>query len=504
MSEKNNLVLSMTNIDKRFTGVHALKGVNFNLYEGEIHALIGENGAGKSTLMKALTGIYPKDSGEIIYLGKAFIPGDPKSVLQSGIGIIHQELNMMDHLTVAQNIFIGREPTKLAGIILDEEVQNTLTSELLSRLHMDIDPLEILGNLTVGKQQMVEIAKAVSHDLKILILDEPTAALTETEINELFIIMKDLAQKNVGMIYISHRMDEINKITDRVTILRDGEYVGTSITSDISKEDIINMMVGRVIYEEPKLKSNAPSDAEVVLKVKNLNAGRMVRDVSFSLHKGEILGFAGLMGAGRTETARAIFGADRIESGSIEINGKIINILNPMEAVANGIGYLSEDRKRYGLATGLSVTDNSVLASYDMYEQGLFIHAKKIEKVTESFVGKLKVKTPSLNQLLKNLSGGNQQKIVIAKWLIRNSDILIFDEPTRGIDVGAKSEIYTLMNELAKQGKSIIMISSELTEILRMSDRVIIMCEGQITGELAIEDASQEKIMQYATLRNQE
>ncbi len=504
MSETNNLILSMKDIDKRFTGVHALKGVDFDLYEGEIHSLVGENGAGKSTLMKALTGIYPKDSGEILYMGKSFTPGNPKEVLEMGIGIIHQELNMMDHLTVAQNIFIGRESTKLGGLLLDENIQNNRCSELFGKLKMDIDPLEMLGNLTVGKQQMVEIAKAVSHDLKILILDEPTAALTETEINELFTIMRDLADKGVGMIYISHRMDEINRITERVTVLRDGEYVGTRNTTDVTKEDIISMMVGRVIYEEPKAESNMPADAEIVLQVDELNAGRMVRDISFTLRRGEILGFAGLMGAGRTETARAIFGADKIESGRIKINGKIVNISSPMDAVSHGIGYLSEDRKRYGLATGLSVTDNAILASYNMYEHGLFIHAKHIEKVTREFVDKLKIKTPSLDQLLKNLSGGNQQKVVIAKWLIKNSDILIFDEPTRGIDVGAKSEIYTLMNELVKEGKSIIMISSELQEILRMSDRIVVMCEGKITGELPIEGATQERIMKYATLPGQE
>jgi ribose transport system ATP-binding protein len=475
--------------------------VNFDLYEGEIHALVGENGAGKSTMMKALTGIFPKDSGDIIYLGKPYKPGNPKEVLEEGIGIIHQELNMMDQLTVAQNIFIGRESTKLGGLILDKEAQYKRTLELFGRLNMDIDPLEMLGNLTVGKQQMVEIAKAVSHDLKILILDEPTAALTETEINELFTIMRDLAAKGVGMIYISHRMDEINQITDRVTVLRDGEYVGTKTTLDVSKEEIISMMVGRVIYEEPKSKSNVPEGAELVLQVDKLNAGRMVRDISFDLRKGEILGFAGLMGAGRTETARALFGADKIESGQIRINGELVHITSPMDAVSHGIGYLSEDRKRYGLATGLSVSDNAILASYDMYENGLFIHAKQVEKVTSGFVERLRIKTPSLNQLLKNLSGGNQQKVVIAKWLIKNSDILIFDEPTRGIDVGAKSEIYTLMNELVKDGKSIIMISSELQEILRMSDRIVVMSEGRITGKLSIEDASQESIMKYATMQ---
>jgi len=503
MSEINNLVLSMKNIDKRFPGVHALKGVDFDLVEGEIHALVGENGAGKSTLMKALTGIYPKDSGIIKYLGKEINPQSPKEVLKMGIGIIHQELNMMYHLSVAQNIFIGRESTKFGGLLLNEKQQNERTSKLFERLNMNINPTELLGNLTVGKQQMVEIAKAVSHDLKVLILDEPTAALTETEINELFTIMKDLASKGVAMIYISHRMDEINRITDRVTVLRDGEYVGTKNTENVTKEEIINMMVGRVIYEEPKSKSNVPEDAEIVLKVEGLNAGRMVRDIGFSLRKGEILGFAGLMGAGRTETARAIFGADKIESGKILINGKEVSIHNPMDAVSHGLGYLSEDRKRYGLATGLSVTDNAILASYDDYEHGLFIHKGNIETVTEEYIKKLSVKTPSLDQLLKNLSGGNQQKVVIAKWLIKNSDILIFDEPTRGIDVGAKSEIYTLMNELAKQGKSIIMISSELTEILRMSDRVAVMCEGKITGELSIEEANQENIMEYATLRKE-
>ncbi len=504
MTEKNSIVLSMKKIDKRFTGVHALKGVDFELRAGEIHALVGENGAGKSTLMKALTGIFPKDSGEIEYLGNIIDPLCPKDVLKIGIGIIHQELNMMDHLTVAQNIFIGRESVKTGGLFLDEVSQNKRTEELFSRLNMDIDPTELLGNLTVGKQQMVEIAKAVSHDLKILILDEPTAALTETEIHELFSIMKDLAGKGVGLIYISHRMDEINRITDRVTVLRDGEYVGTKNTLEVKKEEIIHMMVGRVIYEEPKASSNVSGDADIVLRVEGLNAGRMVRNVSFSLRKGEILGFAGLMGAGRTETARAIFGADRIESGRIWIKGEEVIIHSPMDAVSHGVGYLSEDRKRYGLATGLSVMDNAILASYDDYEHGLFLHAGRIAEITDEYVRKLNVKTPSLDQLLKNLSGGNQQKVVIAKWLIKNSDILIFDEPTRGIDVGAKSEIYTLMNELVKEGKSIIMISSELTEILRMSDRIAVMCEGRITGELSIEDASQEVIMKYATLRTRE
>ncbi|OQX28834.1 MAG: D-xylose ABC transporter ATP-binding protein [Spirochaeta sp. LUC14_002_19_P3] len=496
----SDLVLKIHDIHKRFMGVHALKGVNFELKTGEIHALVGENGAGKSTLMKILTGIYEKDSGDIHYQDQLFHPHNPKQSLAAGIGIIHQELNMMEHLTVAQNIFIGRESVR-GGVFLDEKRLNQRAAELFKRLNMNIDPTETLSRLTVGKQQMVEIAKAVSHDLKVLILDEPTAALTETEINELFAIMKDLSSKGVGMIYISHRMDEIRQITDRVTVMRDGEYVGTKEIRQVSKEDIINMMVGRIIYEKPKEKSNVGADAELVLEVKHLNAGKLVRDVSFKLRKGEILGFAGLMGAGRTETARAIFGADEIQSGTIRINGAPVHISSPMDAVAHGIGYLSEDRKRFGLATGLNVVENALMASYEKCEKGMFIHTALERGIAGEYVEKLKIKTPSVDQLLKNLSGGNQQKVVIAKWLIHDASILIFDEPTRGIDVGAKSEIYTLMNELAAGGKAIIMISSELPEILRMSDRIAVMCEGRITGELAIEEASQERIMELATLR---
>jgi len=369
---------------------------------------------------------------------------------------------------------------------------------------MNIDPSESLGRLTVGKQQMVEIAKAVSHTLRILILDEPTAALTDAEINELFAIMRGLAAKGVGMVHISHRLDEIHRIAHRVTVLRDGERVDTKPTSEVTKQQIINMMVGRVIYEQPKTRASVPPDAPVVLRVNRLNAGRLVRDISFELREGEILGIAGLMGSGRTETARAIFGADEIQSGTIEVNGRRVSIRSPEDAVVNGIGYLSEDRKRFGLAVNLSVRDNLAMATYDRFQRGLFIQARKVRQVTEDFVQKLNIRTPSLEQLLRNLSGGNQQKVVVAKWLIRNCDILIFDEPTRGIDVGAKSEIYTLMNELTREGKSIIMISSELPEILRMSDRIIVMSEGRLTGELPIEKASQEAIMGYATIGHQE
>jgi len=484
--------------------VHALRQVDFDLEEGEIHALVGENGAGKSTLMKVLIGINPKDSGEIHYLGHQFNPRSPKHALEMGIGIIHQELNMMDHLTVAQNIFIGRESTRAGGILLDKREQNLQTEVLFKRLKMNIDPTESLGRLTVGKQQMVEIAKAVSHSLRILILDEPTAALTDTEIDELFAIMRDLASKGVGMVHISHRLDEIHRIAHRVTVLRDGERVDTKPTAEVTRQQIINLMVGRVIYEQPKTRSSVAPDAPIVLRVDRLNAGRLVRDVSFALREGEILGIAGLMGSGRTETARAIFGADELQSGTIEIRGRRVSIRSPGDAVANGIGYLSEDRKRFGLAVNLSVRDNLAMATYDRFQRGLFIQASKVRQVTEDYVRKLNIRTPSLEQLLLNLSGGNQQKVVIAKWLIRRCGILIFDEPTRGIDVGAKSEIYTLMNELTREGKSIIMISSELPEILRMSDRIIVMSEGRLTGELPIEKASQEAIMGYATIGRQE
>lgn len=376
---------------------------------------------------------------------------------------------------------------------------NEEAAKLFERLHIDIDPTETMSNLTVGKQQMCEIAKAISHEAKVIIFDEPSAALTESEIEELFKIIRDLRKQQLGIVYISHRMDEIKVITDRVTVMRDGGYVGTLITNECTKDDIINMMVGRVIYEDPKTESAVPKNAPVVLKVEHLNAGRMVQDVSFELRKGEILGFSGLMGAGRTETARAIFGADPKTGGNIYINGEKVEINTPQDAVKCGIGYLSEDRKRFGIVVQKSVAENSTMASMENFIKGLFINKAKENKVAQEYVESLATKTPGVDQLVVNLSGGNQQKVVIAKWLIRNCDILIFDEPTRGIDVGAKNEIYKLMNRLAEEGKSIIMISSEMTEILRMSDRIVVMCEGRKTGEIDISEASQEIIMNMAT-----
>lgn len=493
----SEVILTMKGIDKSFPGVHALDHVDLEVRKGEVHALMGENGAGKSTLMKVLTGIYTKDSGTITYEGKEVEFHNTREAQEAGIVIVHQELNMLGHLTVAQNIFIGREFKK--GIRIDDRKMNEEAKKLFDKLNIHIDPSETMGNLTVGKQQMCEIAKAISHDAKIIVFDEPSAALTESEIEELFKIIRDLRRQQLGIIYISHRMDEIKVITDRVTVMRDGSYVGTLVTSECTKDDIINMMVGRVIYEDPKTVSNVKKDAPVVLKVEHLNAGRMVQDVSFELRKGEILGFSGLMGAGRTETARAIFGADPKTGGTIYINGKKVEIQTPQDAVNCGIGYLSEDRKRYGIVVQKSVAENSTMANLDHFVKGLFIDKKAEKKAAQEYVESLATKTPSTDQLVVNLSGGNQQKVVIAKWLVRNCDILIFDEPTRGIDVGAKSEIYKLMNRLAAEGKSIIMISSEMTEILRMSDRIVVMCEGKKTGEIDISEASQELIMNMAT-----
>ena len=494
-------ILKMQGIHKYFSGVHALKGVDFELKAGEVHALMGENGAGKSTLIKVLCGIHKSDGGTIEYLGNEVSYDNIGESQDAGISVIHQELNMMNHLTVAQNMFIGREFMKRGFI--DDKAMEAEAQRQFDKMGVKIDPSAKLGDLTVGKQQMVEITKAISRDCKLLVLDEPTAALTLPEVEELFKIMRELKEKGIGMIYISHRMDEITRISDRVTVMRDGEYVGTVNTAETTKDDIVKMMVGRVIMGEQKAHSNVAPDAEVILEVKNLNAGKEVKNVSFNLRKGEILGFAGLMGAGRTEVARALYGADKKQTGEIYINGKKVKLNTPEQAVRHGICYLSEDRKRFGLMLQKSIIENSAIASVDDYVRGGLIDDGKMRQASAHFNELLRTKTPSMDQLLKNLSGGNQQKVIIARWLIKNADIFIFDEPTRGIDVGAKSEIYNLMDDLVKQGKSIIMISSELPEVLRMSDRIVVMCEGRKTGELDIAEATQENIMQLATMREE-
>ena len=492
-------ILRMHGIQKFFPGVHALNNAQLEVRAGEVLALVGENGAGKSTLMKILTGVYTKDEGTIEYFGQPIEIRSPKDAQDHGISIVHQELNLMQELTVAENIFIGREPS--SGLFLNQAKQNKMTQELLDSLHLSISPTTVVKRLTVAKQQMVEIAKALSYNnTKILIMDEPSAALTESEIQDLFVFIRRLKATGVGIIYISHRMDELKQITDRITVMRDGQYVDTVDTASVTIDQVVQMMVGRVIYEEPKSKSNVTPGAPVVLEAQGLVSGD-VKNVSFKLRKGEILGFAGLMGAGRTETMRLVCGADPKDAGVIRVKGEEVKIHHPKDAVAAGIGYLSEDRKRYGLCLGLSVADNTVMAALDTLSGPVFVNDRKIKAESETYVEKVRTKTPSIKTLVRSLSGGNQQKVVISKWLLRDCDVLIFDEPTRGIDVGAKSEIYKLMNQLAAEGKSIIMISSELPELLRMSDRVVVMCEGRVTGELDISEATQEKIMTFATKR---
>ncbi len=493
-------LLLLQGIDKSFPGVHALDHCDFELRHGEVHALVGENGAGKSTMMKIIAGIYSTDEGQIKFKGEEVTIPNPHAAQEMGISMVHQELNLMPHLTAAQNIFIGREPVN--GFLLDENRLNKQAQALFEMMNLDVDPRMKITDMTVAKQQMVEIAKALSFNSDVLIFDEPSAALTDVEIRELFRIIRQLKENGAGIIYITHRLEELKEISDRTTVLRDGLYVDTVDTHDTPIDQIINMMVGRVIYESAPEVPDEPSH-EFVLEVKNLNRGRYLKDVSFQLKKGEILGFAGLVGAGRTEAARAIFGADPFDSGEVFINGEEVNIKTPTDAVAHSIAYLSEDRKRYGLCLGLDVKTNLVLTIVHRLTTFFgWVKDKLVTSISADLVDQLSVRTPSLEQKAKNLSGGNQQKLVIGKWLAKNADILIFDEPTRGIDVGAKQEIYSLLNDLASQGKSIIMISSELPEILRMSHRVVVMCEGRVTGELDYTEATQESIMQLATMRN--
>jgi ribose transport system ATP-binding protein len=496
-----DILVQMEGIEKTFPGVHALSQAQFELRAGEVHALVGENGAGKSTLMKVLSGIYKPDSGRILYKGKPVEVHSPRDAQHLGISIIHQELNLMPHLTVAQNVFIGRESRRSPKFLLDEKSINDKTRVLLDMLHLKIDPRTKVADLTVAKQQMVEIAKALSFNSEVLIMDEPTAALTETEIADLFRIIRQLREKGVGIVHISHRLEELKQISDRVTVMRDGRYIDTVQTQEAAIDRIISMMVGRTIYEATPEVPEKPSE-EIVLEVRDLKRGNVIKDVNFNLRKGEILGLSGLVGAGRTEVARAVFGADPVDSGEVFVRGKKVEIRSPNDAVRHGIAYLSEDRKRYGLALGLDVEENIVLATFRKFVGALgWVQRAKMRSTAKHYVDALSIKTPSLQQKVKNLSGGNQQKVIIGKWLTADTDVLIFDEPTRGIDIGAKSEVYRLLNDLAQQGKSIVMISSELPEILRMSHRIVVMCEGRITGELSAAEASQEKIMSLATQR---
>ena len=492
-------LLSLTGVSKVFPGVKALDNVQFDLNEGEVHAIVGENGAGKSTLMKILSGIYKKDAGDVKYRGESVEIPNPYEAQRLGISIIHQELNLMPDLTVAQNIFIGREDRRKGRLFLDDRKLNKAAKALLEELDLVLDPRQKVGELTIAKQQMVEIAKAVSYRGEVIIMDEPTSSLTPAETDALFKIIRSLKESGKGVVYISHRLEELSKITDRITVIRDGEYVKTLTTTETSIPEVISLMVGRKVDQDQRPEVR-PLSNEVVLKVEGISDSRLLKDVSFELRKGEILGFAGLMGAGRTELARALIGADSKTAGKIFLRGKEVKIKSPSDAVKSGIGYLSEDRKKYGLLLIQNVTFNVILSSIPSFSNKFgFLKTKPAGAITRDAIKQLSIRTPSENQYLKNLSGGNQQKVVISKWLTRDCDILIFDEPTRGIDVGAKDEIYKLLTKLASEGKSIIMISSELPEILRMSDRIAVMCEGKLTGIIDNKDSDQNKIMQLAT-----
>ncbi|EPB6544292.1 sugar ABC transporter ATP-binding protein [Escherichia coli] len=494
--------LQMKHITKRFPGVLALNDVQFTLRRGEVHALLGENGAGKSTLMKILSGVYQPDEGEIIFEDKPVSFSDPLSAQNVGITIIHQEFNLFPELTVEENIFIGREFCKKNRWRLDEKQQRQATIEILQKLNLAIKPDTLVADLTVAQQQMVEIAKAISVNARILIMDEPTAALTETEIESLFRVTRLLKEQGTGIVYISHRLEELALIADRATVMRDGQYISTVDYECVKISDLIAMMVGRdlgnIYPRREALQQRIP-----VLELNGLTRKGVLNDINFTLYRGEILGFAGLMGAGRTELARAIFGADSIDSGTLKLNGKETVIKDISDAIQQGISYLTEDRKKEGLALNLSVERNIMLGNYPEYSDRFGnVDSRRCQQTSEEQVKALRIKTPNLEQAALNLSGGNQQKIIIARWVCKDTDILIFDEPTRGIDVGAKLEIYELMNRLVAKGKSIIMISSELPEVLGMCDRILVMRSGRITGELSAKEATQEKIMQYATLED--
>lgn len=492
----NDIIVSMHDICKSFPGVKALDHVDFELRSGEVMALLGENGAGKSTLMKVLSGVYTRDSGDMEIQGKAYGNLTPKQAQAAGVAIIHQELNMCRHLTVAENMFLGRE--KVRGMVLSQREMEDEAAEVLGRLKIDISPRTVVGDLPISKQQMVEIAKALSMDARILIMDEPTSALTAREIEDLFRIIRDLRASDHGIVYISHRLEELQHIVDRVTIMRDGQYITTMNFADTTIDQIITYMVGREIKE--KFPRVTCEKGKKIFEVKNLNAGRMVRNISFSLCEGEIVGFAGLMGAGRTETTRAIFGIDPKQSGQIFLDGREIAIHSPMDAIRQGVVLAPEDRKKDGLCTKLSIRHNIALPNLDLLcnRLGVVSHSKE-NAMCDRAVKNLQIKTPSVDVDAANLSGGNQQKVVVGKWLARDSRVVIFDEPTRGIDVAAKVEIYHLMNQLKQQGIAVMFVSSELPEVLGIADRVIVMCDGQITGEVMARETTQNEILTLAT-----
>lgn len=500
MAEKDSLpleapLLEMRGIHKQFPGVVALANVDFEVKRGEVHALVGENGAGKSTLMKILSGVYEADAGHIIFKGQPVSFTTPRQAQVAGITTIYQELNQVTQLTVTENIFLGSEIER--GPLIDWREMHRQSRQLLARLHLNVDPRVPLNTLGVAQQQMVEIAKALHHRADLIIMDEPTASLSLHEINDLFEIIRELKANNVSVVYISHHLEEAFAISDRITVLRDGRLVSTQPTSDLNVDSLIRLMVGRDLSEQfPK---EAAQRGKEVLRVEGLNQGDLLRDVHFSAYAGEVLGIAGLVGSGRTELANALFGAVPIDSGRIYVDGSPVRIHSPQDAIRHGIALLTEDRKLQGLILQMSVSENITLPVLHRLTRGLFTNRRKENTLAQTYVRNIAIKTPSLNQLAMNLSGGNQQKVVLSKWMATDPKVLIFDEPTRGIDVGAKVEIYKLMNQLAQQGVAILMISSELPEVLGMSDRIMVIHEGKIAGFLNRDEATEEKIMEYAT-----
>jgi inositol transport system ATP-binding protein len=492
---EDDYVLRMEGISKQFPGVRALSNVKLNARKGSVHALMGENGAGKSTLMKCLIGIYAPDSGTITFKGEKLNITNTHYALSKGISMIHQELSPIPQMTVAENIYLGREPTTWGGLV-DMRKMNRMTSELLDRLHIKIKPTSKMHELSIANIQLAEIAKAVSYNSDLIIMDEPTSAITEAEVEGLFNIIRSLKAQGCAVIYISHKMDEIFKITDEVTVFRDGQYMGTDATADLTDAILIEKMVGRTLTD--MFHKETTDMGSVFLDVQDLS-GKGFRNVSFQVKRGEILGVAGLMGAGRTELIEAVFGVTRSHGGSIRVDGKAVKINSPADAIRSGMALLTEDRKLTGLYLNASVRENMFIANINKYMLGPFIDFGKIVKDCERMRGLMRIKTPSLLEIIRNLSGGNQQKVLISRWLLTEPDLLILDEPTRGIDVGAKSEIYRLMTEFVRSGKAIIMISSELPEVLGMSDRILVMHEGDKIGELSRAEATQEKILQMAT-----
>ncbi|MCD7868666.1 MAG: sugar ABC transporter ATP-binding protein [Clostridiales bacterium] len=496
--------LELKGVSKSFPGVKALDNVQLSVRPGTVHALMGENGAGKSTLMKCLFGIYKMDAGEIFLEGEKIKVANPDEAMKYGIAMVHQELQPVPARSVAENLYLGRFPVKKFGPlqVIDHKKMYEDTAYWLNEVKMDFDPKAQLGSLSIGQMQSVEIAKAVSHQAKVVIFDEPTSSLSDNEVEALFRIMNDLRDKGVSMVYISHKMDEIKRIADDVTIMRDGTYVGTWPVSELTTDQIIARMVGRELTNVYPERKNKPED-EVVLEVKDLCSihPRSFQNVSFKLRKGEILGFGGLVGAQRTELLEGVFGIRAVASGEVFIKGQKVNIRKPADAMKDGIGLITEDRRGNGIFDCLSIKDNVGVSVYNKYlRAGFILDHQKINKVVDDSIQMLSIKTPSMQEHISNLSGGNQQKVIVARWLANNPDILIMDEPTRGIDVGAKREIYEIMNDLAAQGKAIIMISSEMAELLGMSDRIYVMCDGKMRGEITEkEDMTQAKVMSYAT-----